>query len=40
MIFRMQYSERMPYGPTSLRFIISVVVMSVSVVSVKIVILI
>lgn len=34
MIFRMQYSERMPYGPTSLRFMISVVVMSVSVVSV------
>lgn len=35
MIFRMQYSERMPYGPASLRFIISVVVISVSVVSVK-----
>lgn len=34
MIFRMQYSERIPYGPTSLRFMISVVVMSVSVVSV------
>lgn len=33
MIFRMQYSERMPYGPTSLRLMISVVVMSVSVVS-------
>lgn len=34
IIFRMQYSERMPCGPTSLRFMISVVVMSVSVVSV------
>ena len=33
MIFLMQYSERIPYGPTSLRFIISVVVMSVSDVS-------
>lgn len=33
MIFLMQYSERMPYGPTSLRFMISVVVMFVSVVS-------
>lgn len=33
MIFRMQYSERIPYGPTSRRFMISVVVMSVSVVS-------
>lgn len=33
MIFLMQYSERMPYGPTSLRLIISVVMMSVSVVS-------
>lgn len=37
MIFLMQYSERMPYGPTSLRFMISVVVMSVSVVSFRVV---
>lgn len=35
MIFLMQYSERMPKGPTSLRFMISVVVTSVSVVSVE-----
>lgn len=33
MIFLMQYSERMPWGPKSLRLIISVVIMSVSVVS-------
>lgn len=34
MILRMQYSERMPYGPTSRRLMISVVVISVSDVSV------
>lgn len=34
MILRMQYSERMPYGPTSRRLMISVVVISVSEVSV------
>ena len=33
MILRMQYSERIPYGPTSRRLMISVVMMSVSVVS-------
>lgn len=33
MILRMQYSERMPYGPTSRRLMISVVVISVSEVS-------
>lgn len=34
IILRMQYSERIPYGPTSLRLMISVVVISVSEVSV------
>ena len=33
IIFLIQYSDRIPYGPTSLRLIISVVVISVSVVS-------
>lgn len=34
IILRMQYSERIPYGPTSRRLMISVVVISVSEVSV------
>lgn len=37
MIFLTQYSDRMPYGPTSRLLIISVVVISVSEVSVRVV---